>query len=72
MVVEASKAAETSSTATVGEEDGPIIDFEADLCFGPRECKGLIINELISMRGFEQASADIQTRHYGPLLETEM
>ena len=41
MVVEAPKAAETSSTATVREEDGPIIDFEAGLCFGPEEYGGI-------------------------------
>ena len=41
MVVEATKAAKTSSTATIGEEDGPIIDFEAGLCFGPGICEGI-------------------------------
>ena len=41
MVVEAPKAAETSSAATAGEEDGPINDFEAGLCFGPGICEGI-------------------------------
>ena len=72
MVVEASKAAETSYTTTVGEEDGPIVDFEAGLCFGPKEYEGIDHQKLISMRDLGMASADIRKRHYRPLLEMEM